>query len=360
MNRISTFVLLMAMSGLTFAGGANSSHSMSSHKAHSKGVHFYGKIFIGYEEKSTGAAATSDSLRDNGGNSRIGLKFREPMGSMTLVGGMEYTFDIADGMSTEDATTCDRNNTDAGKNDCQTFELHTGNMGLETPLGYIGFGTFESPYKTFGMYDTTMDTAVALNQHGGFSKGTFGISSTWGGVLSYHAAMGPIEFAYMYGLSEQTNASVQKRDYSYALKLKDLFLPGLEIGIATSHDNIDSGNSNNGSTNDKVFASYKVMPGLGVFMTNEDTEITDTFATNGDGKIQTFGAHYKAGNTMWQIAKTEGDSAGADTEDYDTVAIAAETALSKSSSILFGYARQGYEDSGNAVRTWTIGMTHGF
>ena len=40
-----------------------------------------------------------------------------------------------------------------------------------TPYGYVGAGTFESPYKTMGKFDTNMDTAIALNAHGGTSQG---------------------------------------------------------------------------------------------------------------------------------------------------------------------------------------------
>ena len=56
-------------------------------------------------------------------------------------------------------------------NGCQTFDLHIGNLGFMTPLGYVGAGTFEAPYKTMGKFDTNMDTAIALNAHGGTSQG---------------------------------------------------------------------------------------------------------------------------------------------------------------------------------------------
>ena len=55
--------------------------------------------------------------------------------------------------------------------DVRTFDLHIGNLGFMTPLGYVGAGTFEAPYKTMGKFDNNMDTAIALNAHGGTSQG---------------------------------------------------------------------------------------------------------------------------------------------------------------------------------------------
>ena len=71
-NLISAFVLV-TMSSIAYAGGQNMTNSqgnsMSSAKA-SSGVHFYGRLYIGYD------STTGDTARlDDGGNkSRLGLK----------------------------------------------------------------------------------------------------------------------------------------------------------------------------------------------------------------------------------------------------------------------------------------------
>ena len=71
----------------------------------------------------------------------------------------------------------------ASANGCQTFDLHVGNLGFMTPLGYIGAGTYEAPYKTMGMFDDNMDTAISpLNSHGGFSQGQGGIAGNFEGA----------------------------------------------------------------------------------------------------------------------------------------------------------------------------------
>ena len=69
-----------------------------------------------------------------------------------------YKRQIGDGTSGA-GNNCGTNNA----NSCQTFDMHVGNLGFMTPLGYIGAGTFEAPYKTMGQFDTNMDTAIALN-----------------------------------------------------------------------------------------------------------------------------------------------------------------------------------------------------
>jgi hypothetical protein len=357
MNKLFTAAAILAVSSsLAFAGGHSmgKGHSSSASAAHSgSGVHFFGRLYVGYDNRTTGAADSIDNIRDNGGKSRLGIKFKENLGGMSLIGHAEWKFDIADGTSGGDsATAC------TGARDCRTFDLHVGNLGLLTSLGYIGIGSYETPYKLMGMYDSNMDTALALNNHGATSDGAFGIAGTWDSTISYHAAMGPIEIAYMRGMADDVGgsnaANVAKGDYAFGLKLKDI-MPGLEFGFARSHDK--SGASNYGTSNDKFFASYKVMPNMGVFYTNEDLEIAGTNHAAGD--ITTMGTHYTMGNNMIQLVYASGNM-DATTTDYDTVSISNQMNLSKSTNLTIGYTRKGIEGSGNAVRTYGLGLLHKF
>ena len=52
MKNILSALLLISLSSLSYAGG----HAMSSEKS-SSGVHFYGKLYVGYDDTSTGKAA---------------------------------------------------------------------------------------------------------------------------------------------------------------------------------------------------------------------------------------------------------------------------------------------------------------
>ena len=81
--------------------------------------------YIGYD------STTGDTARlDDGGNkSRLGLKIK----SGNIIGNLEYKYDIGDGTSGA-GNNCGTNNA----NGCQTFDLHIGNLGFMTPLGYLG------------------------------------------------------------------------------------------------------------------------------------------------------------------------------------------------------------------------------
>ncbi|MEC8996785.1 MAG: hypothetical protein VYA22_04020 [Pseudomonadota bacterium] len=356
MKKLYSILMLVCMTviavpGTAIAGGP---HSMSGDHAH-KGIHFYGQLYLGFDRSSSGAANSVDRLSDNGNKTRLGLKFKESLGAMTLIGQVEYRTDIVDGTSTNDTTTC----SDAGS-DCRTLDLHLGNLGLMTGLGYIGVGTYESPYKTMGQYDVTMDTAWAMNNHGGMSDSNFGMAGNMEGMFSYHAKMGPVTLAYMYGLSEKANSNMQSGDYSYGIKFNDFLVSGLEFGVSATHDNeVSAGNPGEG--NKKIFGSYKVMPGLSVFFWDEDLESSSTGPsfTNGEGEILTFGAHYTMGNNLIQYAMSHGD-ANLTAEDYRTTSLSITSNLSKATNFQIGYARQGFDAAGGSVRTWGMGLTHKF
>ena len=378
MKKLYTMAFLLAMSStLAFAGGHgghDGTHKMSAASAGS-GVHFYGRIYLGYDRiKQSGTDGGSVAgARDDGQKSRLGIKFSENLGGLTLLGNAEYKFDLGDGDATNDDVTCS-----ATLSDCRTFNLHVGNLGLMTPLGYVGMGTFESPYKTMGMYDTNMDTALALNAHGGTSKGNFGQAGTWEGALSYHAKMGAIELAYMRGVSDKANSNIGKGDYSFGISLTDL-IGGLQVGWARAHDKVTT-TATGGESNDKVFASYKVMPGLGVFYTEEDMDIensnvfnngnvgnTTSSVLDGGGDIDTIGIHYTMGNNMIQFTHTNAESRVAADMDYQTITISNQMRLSKATDITIGYSRQGFDGSGSGSgqndkhkRTVAIGITHSF
>ena len=381
MKKLYTMAFLLAMSStLAFAGGHGGQDGMNKMSAASassgSGVHFYGRIYLGYDRiKQSGTDGGSVAgLRDNGQKSRLGIKFSENLGGLTLLGNAEYKFDLGDGDATNDDKTCS-----ATLSDCRTFNLHVGNLGLMTPLGYVGMGTFESPYKTMGLFDTNMDTALALNEHGGTSKGAFGQAGNWEGALSYHAKMGPLELAYMRGVSDKANSNVGKGDYSFGISLTDL-IGGLQVGFVRAHDKVTA-TATGGESNDKIFASYKVMPGLGIFYTQEDMDIegssnfdnrnvnsSTSSVLGGAGDIDTIGLHYTMGNNMIQFTHTVGNGRVAADMDYQTITISNQMRLSKATDITFGYSRQGFDGTGAGggtqndkhKRTVAIGLTHSF
>ena len=359
-NIFTAVVFATVLSAPVFAGGKmdHSQHYASGAQG-SSGVHFFGRLYVGYDQKATGAANSVDSIRDNGGKSRLGLKFKENIGGLTMLGHAEWKFDLADGWATSDSKNC---NTDAnGSSPCQSIELHIGHLGFMTPIGYLGMGSYETPYKTMGFYDKNMDTAIGMNNHGATSSTDFGQAGTWDSSIMYHGKIGPFHVAYLRGMGENTNNNnVAKNDYSYGLKVENIIIANLELGVARTFDKSEG---HDGESNDKIFALYKVMPNLDVFYTSEDLEITSTGNgfTNGEGDIETFGAHYTMGMHNLQLVYATGDSREvAANEDYRTIGISNTMQLSKSTDITIGYIRKGLQGSGDAIRTYGLGITHSF
>jgi len=353
MKKLLSIVLLMGLSSISYAGGhamgdGNNNHA-SSAKA-SSGVHFYGRMYVGYDKTS----GTVQRLDDEGNKSRLGLKIR----SGNIVGNLEYKFDIGDGTSGSG-----NNCGSASENGCQTFDLHIGNLGFMTPMGYVGAGTYEAPYKTMGQFDTNIDTAIALNSHGAQSQGQGGIAGNFEGAIAYHAMMGPVELGFMYAATDNTaqdNTNTDRGDYSLGITFKDMIMGGLTFGYATYNDNEVSGG--NSESNDKFFASYKVMPNMGIFVSLEDLEVANTFiaSSNTDGEIKTFGIHYSMGSADLQLVSAEGDSSGAANQDYNTRSISAKINLSKHSDITIGYTKKDFDQDGTDVSTSGLGLTHKF
>ena len=352
MKKLLSLIALLAISTGSYAGGAmadaHGNHATSAKS--SSGVHFYGRMYIGYDKTS----GNVQRLDDGGNKSRLGLKMR----SGNIVGNLEYKFDIGDG------TNNDGVNCSAATSDCRTFDLHVGNLGFMTPFGYLGAGTFEAPYKTMGNFDNNMDTAIALNDHGGTSRSNAGQAGTFEGGISYHANMGPAELGFMYAASDNTspdNTNTDRGDFSLGITLKDMIMGGLTVGYATFHDNEVSGSDS--ETNDKFFATYKVLPNMGVFVTLEDLEVVNSFkASSGtDGQIDTYGIHYSMGIADIQLVHADGDADSASAnEDYKTNSISATVNLSKHSDITIGYTKQDFDADGSDKSSTVVGLTHKF
>ena len=175
--------------------------------------------------------------------------------------------------------------------------------------------------------------------------------------------MGPLEIGYMYAATDNTAndlTNTDRGDYSIGVTAKDMFFGGLTVGYARYHDDEVSGAE--GENNDKFFASYKVMPNMGVFVSLEDVEVVNTFiASSGtDGKINTYGIHYSMGIADLQLVSAEGDSDGAANQDYQTRSISAKINLSKHSDITLGYTKQDFDEDGSDFSTAGVGLTHKF
>jgi predicted porin len=104
MKKLLSILLLTSFSLASYAGGhamSDNGHSAMSSAKSSSGVHFYGRMYVGYDDRQVGSnAADDESLEDGGNKSRLGLKFKENLGGgLQLIGNLEYKFDGIDGTS---------------------------------------------------------------------------------------------------------------------------------------------------------------------------------------------------------------------------------------------------------------------
>ena len=90
MKKLYLAVMLMAVSTLGIAGGGHDMHHSATSAKSGSGVHFYGRLYLGYDHRAVGSANSVDSIRDNGGKSRLGIKFKENLGAISLIGNAEW------------------------------------------------------------------------------------------------------------------------------------------------------------------------------------------------------------------------------------------------------------------------------
>ncbi len=73
-----------------------------------------------------------------------------------------------------------------------------------------------------------------------------------------------------------------------------MLVHGLTVGYSRSHDQSVSGGS--GTSNDRFYASMKVLPNMGVFVSHEDLGISGSYNSSTEEKLEYIGIHYKMGN----------------------------------------------------------------
>jgi hypothetical protein len=136
-----------------------------------------------------------------------------------------------------------------------------------------------------------------------------------------------------------------------------MFMPGLVIGYSRTHS------QDAGTSNDRFYASMKVLPNAGVFVSLEDLQVDGSYSnlSSVQGDVTTIGTHYSMGSTDLQVVYAKGDADGTNTaQDYKTLGLSAKMNLSKTSDLTFGYAKQDFDSTGSDVTTRGIGLTHRF
>lgn len=152
-------LLAMAVAGAIFAPAIASAD-----------VTVYGRVQVEYNvEDSDGVSGSSQSVDDEAGQSRLGVKFDEKLGDgLTAFGKVEFRLDAAD---------VNRTGTNGGGNYGSQRNTVLGQreafVGLKSSWGSIAAGSFHSPYKTAGgvKWDPWAATHLQARRAGGMTGG---------------------------------------------------------------------------------------------------------------------------------------------------------------------------------------------
>jgi hypothetical protein len=133
-------------------------------------VKLYGRVQVEYNVEDSDQANTNSeqSVDDNAGQSRIGIKFSEKLGGgLSAFGKAEFRIDPADNSSSGTAGSSSQGSISGalGQRD-----IH---VGIKGSWGSIAAGSFHAPYKTAGgvKWDPMVATHLQARRAGGMSGG---------------------------------------------------------------------------------------------------------------------------------------------------------------------------------------------
>lgn len=148
-------------------------------------------------------------LNDNG-IGRVGFKATEKLGNgLTGIAHWEFAGD-----------TDDNSRTGAGG----ALTGRVSYVGLKGSFGFVGLGSFNSPYKTYGgvKWDAFNATQLEARNGGGLSRGRLGISSFVDDVVYYETPnMSGFQAAIAYNLENSDGGGADNGYYSVAAKYKN-------------------------------------------------------------------------------------------------------------------------------------------
>jgi predicted porin len=322
------------------------------HQKNSSDVTFYGKLFVQFDSvKSEGFTSSVDSLRDDEGMGRFGVRGKSSISNgYDLHYKAEYAFDMADGTSTPDSSSC---------GDCRTFSLKEGWLGMLTHFGEFKFGSIKSPYRYMAKHDILHDTIVQARDSRMITQSSMGHSSYWRESVFYGIKSGNLELAYIYGIGEGTRINV-KKDYGYGIEYKNFIVKGFDIVHAASKD--DSVKDDNKKT---TFTYNLKLPNnkkIKVWYMHENVGLDNKMFTQSgnDGKVDWYGINYKTGPLTFQYSYSEADADAGSDYDRDGYNMGLQYKLSKTSRVYAGYSKNNANQTGKDLRATMIGLRYDF
>ena len=348
-------------------------------------VKLYGIAQVEYNVEDDDAAG-QDSVQgvdDNGGRSRIGIKFTEKLGGgLTAFGKAEFRIDPAD---SDSAGTSGDASDGAVSGALGQRDVH---VGIKGSWGSLAAGSFNAPYKTAGgvKWDPMAATHLQARRAGGMSGGA-GIGGHNGFMRNtiYYTSPNVNGFKVQFAIApDETNAGATENnndesdnDYSIAVQYKN----GPWHAIFAHNRNNNDAATNSDENLTKGGLRWKSGPWTlaGQYEVISDADRADTGGTPGlgnayrpdageDADIIWLNAQYKAGNNIFTASygNTDVDVSGASDYDHDYWMVGVIHKFSKKTRIFGGYTQTDGDDnasnaSGRDDRdAWTVGIRKDF
>jgi len=345
-------------------------------------VKLYGRAQVEYSIEDDDAAGQDSvqSVDDNGGQSRIGVKFSEKLGGgLKAFGKVEFRIDPAD------------NNQSGTNGNAASISGALGqrdsHVGIKGSWGSIAAGSFHAPYKTAGgvKWDPWTATHLQARRAGGMSGGP-GIGGHNGFMRNaiYYTSPNVNGFKVQFAISpDETNGAGTRNDsddsdndYSVAVQYKNG--PWHAI-FAHNRNNVASPGDDETLTKVGLRWKHGAWTLAGQYETIDDADRTNAGGTPGlnnryaggageDSDIFWLNAQYKHGNNIFTASWGETDVDVSNASDYDHTywAVGVIHKFSKKTRIFGGYTQtDGDNNATNASGrddrdAWTVGIRKDF
>lgn len=334
-------------------------------------VTVYGRVQAEYnvEDSDVNGTDSVQAVDDDGGQSRLGFKFKEKLGGgLTAFGKLEMNVDPSDAGGSSGTAT--------------SFGQRDTHVGIKGSWGSIAAGSFHAPYKTAGgvKWDAFNATHLQARRQGGMSGGT-GIGGTNGFMRNtiYYTSPKVNGFQAKFALSpDETQAGAENgddgdNDYSIAGSYQNGPWHAIVAHNRNNNDTIDD------ETLTKVGLRWKSGPWT---VAGQYEDIGDADASAGGTSLGQSGnfrprsgddanyaflqGQYKAGNNIFVATYGNLDVDGTGTNpdfEHDLWTIGVIHKFSKKTRIFGGYTTTDGEDDAQATDdrdAWSVGIRKDF
>jgi len=346
-------------------------------------VKLYGRVQVEYNVEDDDATGqdSQQSVDDNAGQSRLGVKFSEKLGGgLKAFGKVEFRIDPADNNNSGTSGNAASISGALGQRDSH--------VGIKGSWGSIAAGSFHAPYKTAGgvKWDPMVATHLQARRAGGMSGGP-GIGGHNGFMRNaiYYTSPNVNGFKVQFAISpDETNTGNTENtgddgdnDYSVAVQYKN----GPWHAIFAHNRNNEDGAGTDDETLTKVGLRWKngAWTLAGQYESINDASAANRGGTPGlnnayraaageDSDILWLNAQYKHGNNIFTASwgETDVDVSGASDYDHTYWMVGVIHKFSKKTRIFGGYTQtDGDDDATNGSGAddrdaWTVGIRKDF